>query len=105
MIQYDNTTMALTTTSRDDLYSECVNNMALAALYTCRLADALQFMESLIRENVTAHLTSRVALNLCTLYELASESATSARQKRVLQMVAQRYSLHDIPAESFRVNT
>ena len=102
ILQYDK--MALTTASREHLYSECINNMALAALYTCRLADALQLMESLIQENITAYLTARVALNLCTLYELASESAASARKKRVLQMVAQRFSLHDIPADSFRVN-
>lgn len=96
--------IALTTTSRENLYSETTNNLALAALYTCRLADALQLMESLIREDVTAHLTARVALNLCTLYELASESSSSARKKRTLQLVAKRFSLHDIPAECFRVN-
>jgi len=96
--------VALTTTSRENLYSETTNNMALAALYTCRLADALQLMESLIQEDVTAHLTARVALNLCTLYELASESPSSARKKRILQLVAKRFCLQDIPAECFRVN-
>ena len=78
--------------------------MALCALYTCRLQEALQLLESLVREDVTAHLTDRVALNLCTLYELASDSAASARKKRVLQLIARRFFLHDIGAESFRVS-
>ena len=104
MMMMDFDAIPLTTTSRENLYSECTNNLALAALYTCRLSDALQLLESLIQENVTAHLTPRVALNVCTLYELASEAAASARKKRVLQKVAQRFALHDIPAEHFRVN-
>lgn len=90
--------------TRNSLYSETINNMALCALYTCRLQDALHLMESLVREDVTAHLTDRVALNLCTLYELASDSAASARKKRVLQLIARRFFLHDIGAESFRVS-
>jgi len=99
-----NSEAGITTASRENLYSETINNMALAALYTCRLNDALELMESLVKENVTAYLTARVALNLSTLYELASESAYSARKKRVLQLVAKRFELHDIPAECFRVN-
>jgi tetratricopeptide (TPR) repeat protein len=92
-----------TGTRSTNLYSETINNMALCALYTCRLPQALHLLESLIRESVTAHLTDRVALNLCTLYELASDTAVSARKKRVLQLVARRFSLHDIKPESFRV--
>jgi tetratricopeptide (TPR) repeat protein len=90
--------------NRSNLYSETINNMALCALYTCRLQQALQLMESLVREDVAAHLTDRVALNLCTLYELASDSAASARKKRVLQLIARRFFLHDIGPESFRVS-
>jgi tetratricopeptide (TPR) repeat protein len=86
------------------LYSEAMNNWALCALYTCRLHDALTIMESLVRENVTAYLTDRVALNLCTLYELASDSTISGRKKRVLQLIAQRFALHDIGPECFRVS-
>jgi tetratricopeptide (TPR) repeat protein len=97
-------TFSTTTCTRStNLYSETINNMALCALYTCRLPQALHLLESLIRENVTAHLTDRVALNLCTLYELASDTAVSARKKRVLQLVARRFLLHDIKPESFRV--
>jgi len=99
----DPDTTAVPTASRESLYSETINNMALSALYTCRLQEALELMESLVREDVTRYLTDRVALNLCTLYELASESAASARKKRVLQAIAKRFFLHDIPPESFRV--
>ena len=97
-------TALLTAASRGSLYAEAVNNMSLSALYTCRLRDALDLLESLVREDAGRYLTDRVALNLCTLYELASpESAQAARRKRVLQTVAKRFSLHDIPPECFRV--
>ena len=85
------------------LYSECINNIALCALYTCRMGDAIQYLEDLVREDPTAFLTERVAFNLATLYELGCDSAASARKKRVLQLVAKRFFLHDIGPESFRV--
>jgi tetratricopeptide (TPR) repeat protein len=85
------------------LYSESINNMALCALYTCRLAEALQLMESLVRENVMDHLTERVTLNLCTLYELSMDSNAALCKKKVLQHIASRFLLQDIPVECFRV--
>lgn len=85
------------------LYSESMNNMSLCALYTCRLAEALHLMEALVRENVTEHLTERVALNLCTLYELSMDSNVALRKKKVLQHIASRFLLQDIPVECFRV--
>jgi tetratricopeptide (TPR) repeat protein len=85
------------------LYAESINNMALCALYTCRLAEALQLMETLVRDNVTDHLTERVALNLCTLYELSMDSNAALRKKKVLQHIASRFLLQDIPIECFRV--
>jgi hypothetical protein len=90
--------------SRNSLYAEICNNMALCAIYTCRLSEALDIMESTVRDDVTNNLTDRVALNLCTLYELASDGTASARKKRVLQLVAKRFFLHDISVESFRVS-
>jgi len=91
-------------TQKNELYADTVNNMALAALYACRLEEALRLMESLVRENPTAFLTDRVAMNLCTLYELASDATQAARKKRVLAAVAKRFGLHDIRPECFRVN-
>jgi len=86
------------------LFNECINNMAICALYTCRMPEAVSLMESLIREDPTAFLTERVAFNLCTLYELGCDSTASARKKRVLQLVAKRFFLHDVGPESFRIN-
>lgn len=88
--------------SPHELYSETVNNMALCALYTCRLHESIKLMESLIREDPPAYLTERIAFNLCTLYELSSDSAVAARKKRTLQQIAKRFFLHDIGPESFR---
>ena len=88
---------------RDALYTECINNMGLCALYTCRMHEAVQLMEGLVREDPTAFLSERLAFNLCTLYELGYDSAASARKKRVLQLIGKRFFLHDVGPESFRV--
>jgi tetratricopeptide (TPR) repeat protein len=85
------------------LYSETINNRALCCLYTCRLQQAVSMMEDLVRQNPTLFLTERIALNLCTLYELSNETSVSARKKRVLQIVAKRFTLHDIGPEIFRL--
>ena len=61
-------------------------------------------MESLVRQDPTAFLTERVALNLCTLYELGSDTAVANRKKRTLQLIAKRFYLHDIGPESFRIS-
>jgi len=90
--------------SRYALYSETMNNMAVCGLYSCKLHESILLMESLVRENPTSFLRERVAFNLCTLYELASDNTVAARKKRVLQLIAKRFFLHDIGPESFRVN-
>lgn len=86
------------------LFNECINNMAICALYTCRMPEAVGLMESLIREDPTAFLTERVAFNLCTMYELGCDTIASSRKKRVLQLVAKRFFLHDVGPESFRIS-
>lgn len=91
-------------TPHASLFNECINNMAICALYTCRMPEAVELMESLVREDPTAFLTERVAFNLCTMYELGCDSTASARKKRVLQLVAKRFFLHDVGPESFRIN-
>ncbi len=86
------------------VYSECMNNMSLCALYTCRMKDAVSLLEGVIREDPGSFLTERTAFNLCTLYELGADSAVSAKRKRILQLIAKRFFLHDVGPESFRVN-
>lgn len=88
----------------NEFYSECVNNMALCRLYACRMQDAVDLLEDLVRSGPSAFLTERVSFNLCTLYELGADSSVSARRKRILQLIAKRFFLHDIGPESFRVS-
>ncbi len=87
-----------------DLLVPCLNNFALCALYTCRMREAITLMEALIREDPTRYLTHCIVFNLCTLYELGWDNTMSDKKKQVLQLVAKRFSLHDIGAESFRLN-
>jgi tetratricopeptide (TPR) repeat protein len=82
----------------------CLNNLGLCALYSCRMHEAVVMLESLVRENPTLYLTETLTFNLCTLYELGSDNATSGRKKRILQLIAKRFSLHDIGTESFRIS-
>jgi tetratricopeptide (TPR) repeat protein len=82
----------------------CLNNMALCALYSCRMNEAVVMLESLVRENPTLYLTETLTFNLCTLYELGSDNTTSGKKKRILQLLAKRFSLHDIGTESFRIS-
>jgi len=89
--------------AKHTLYSEVTTNLAVAALYTCRLQEAVHVMESLIRRSPSEALTERSALNLCTLYELSGDAATATRKKRTLQLIAKRFFLHDIGPESFRL--
>ena len=88
---------------RSNLYCETTNNMALCALYTCRLHEGIQLLESLIRDDVRAHLNERVTLNLCTMYELAMDASAAMRKKKILQCLATRFVVQDIPAECFRI--
>ena len=80
-----------------------MNNLALCALYTCRMREAVDLIESLIREDPTKYLTSTLAFNLCTLYELGSENSISDKKKRILQSIAKRFTLHDVGKENFRL--
>lgn len=60
-------------------------------------------MEGLIRTDPTCFLTERMALNLCTLYELSADTTVANRKKRALQLIAKRFFLHDVGPESFRI--
>jgi len=89
--------------SNQTVLTDCCNNLALCSLYTCRMQEAVRIMESLIRDDPTSYLTEGLAFNLCTLYELGHEPAVSTHKKRVLQLIAKRFFLHDIGPESFRI--
>lgn len=89
--------------STSSLYHEAVNNISLCNLYVCKMHEAVDILENLVREDPALFLTERAAFNLCTLYELGSDGAIATRKKRVLQLIAKRFFLHDIGPESFRV--
>jgi hypothetical protein len=89
---------------RTTLYCETINNMSLCALYTCRLQEGIQLLESLIRENVTINFNERITLNLCTMYELAMDVPAALRKKKMLQCIATRFLIQDIPIECFRIS-
>lgn len=91
------------TQSPRKIYNETINNITLCHLYMCNMKEAVVQLESLVRQDPTAFLTERVAFNLSTLYELGSESGAANRKKRVLQLIAKRFFLHDIGPESFRI--
>jgi tetratricopeptide (TPR) repeat protein len=93
----------ITCDSNHNVMTECLNNLALCALYQCQMHKAVNNMESLVRQNPTLYLTEGLVFNLCTLYELGSDTADSGRKKRVLQSIAKRFFLHDIGPESFRI--
>uniref|UniRef100_A0A7S1Z7Z5 Uncharacterized protein n=1 Tax=Ditylum brightwellii TaxID=49249 RepID=A0A7S1Z7Z5_9STRA len=88
----------------ENLLAHCQNNYALCSLYSCRMKEAVSLMESLVRINPTYFLTEALAFNLCTLYELGSDGAMSGKKKKVVQLIAKRFYLHDIGTESFRIN-
>lgn len=88
---------------KETLYAETMNNLSIAALYSLRLHDGIQVLESLIRTDPTSFLSERMALNLCTMYELSADTAVANRKKRTLQLIAKRFFLHDVGPESFRI--
>jgi tetratricopeptide (TPR) repeat protein len=96
-------TSIVTSEAPNILYCEAINNIALCHLYICNMKEAVALLEELVRHDPTSFLTERVAFNLSTLYELGSDSATGTKKKRVLQLIAKRFFLHDVGPESFRV--
>lgn len=89
--------------AEQSLIVECINNVSLCELYSGSMHSAVGKLEGLIREDPCWYLTDTVAFNLCTLYELGSDGEECTRKKKVLQRVSQRFCLHDIGSESFRL--
>lgn len=82
----------------------CWNNIALGLLYQGRIRDAVSVLESVIRLDPTTYLTHSITFNLCTLYELANDSQTGEEKKKILKLLANRFCLHDLTSESFRIS-
>lgn len=74
-------------------------------MYTCELGTAVDTLESLIKEDPTAHMVDVLVFNLCTMYELSCDNVITNQRKRVLQQVAARFCLDDIAELSFRISS
>lgn len=81
-----------------------LNNLSLAMVYSCNVIGAVRTLESLILKDPRLYMLDVVVFNLCTLYDLSFDPATSIKKKRILQAVAQRFRLEDIEATSFRLS-
>ena len=65
---------------------QAVNNMAVCALYSGRLKEAITILEDLINSDPCKYLQESILFNLCTLYELESSHAMK-KKKRLLLLV------------------
>lgn len=85
------------------LLRAAVNNSAIAALYACDLPRALACLEGAVRRDPALYMRDTVVFNLCTLYDLSRDPAASTHCKKVLEALAQRYSLDDLNKASLRL--
>lgn len=86
------------------LLESALNNLSLAMVYSCDVMRGVKTLEGLIRKDPRLYMLDVVIFNLCTLYDLSYDAVASARKKRTLQAVAQRFRLEDIDASSFRMS-
>lgn len=85
------------------LLDSALNNLSLAMVYSCDVMRGVQTLEGLIRNDPRLYMLDVVVFNLCTLYDLSFDAASSARKKCTLQAIAQRFLLEDIDPASFRI--
>ncbi|CAM9330233.1 unnamed protein product [Ectocarpus sp. 4 AP-2014] len=86
------------------LLDAALNNLSLAMVYSCDVLRGVRTLEGLIRKDPRLYMLDLVIFNLCTLYDLSFDAVASAKKKRTLQAVAQRFRLEDIDASSFRMS-
>ncbi|CAM9686740.1 unnamed protein product [Ectocarpus sp. 8 AP-2014] len=86
------------------LLDAALNNLSLAMVYSCDVLRGVRTLEGLIRKDPRLYMLDVVIFNLCTLYDLSFDAVASAKKKRTLQAVAQRFRLEDIDASSFRMS-
>ena len=86
------------------ILDSALNNLSLAMVYSCDVMRGVETLEGLIRKDPRLYMLDVVIFNLCTLYDLSFDAVASAKKKRTLQAVAQRFRLEDIDAASFRMS-
>lgn len=85
------------------LLGAALNNLSLAMVYACDVGRGVQTLEGLVSKNPRLYMLDVVIFNLCTLYDLSYDAVASAKKKRTLQAVAQRFWLEDIDPSCFRM--
>ena len=85
------------------LSSESINNLVICSLHACDLETAVSLLERQVCSDPRLHLSRVVAFNLCTLYDLSTESCRASMRKRVLQQVAVRFWLANMECSVFRL--
>ncbi len=63
------------------------NNKAICLLYKCELSRAIAVLEELIRKDPERNLHETVVFNLCTLYDLKSDTSTD-KKRGIMNLVA-----------------
>ena len=69
------------------------NNKAICLLYTCNLAGAISFLESVLKADIERNMHHGVMFNLAMMYDLATHNAKE--KKRTLEALAKRYGSDD----------
>lgn len=82
---------------------DATNNLALTALFHCQMDRAVALLEAAVTIDPATYLTDAVVFNLCTLYDLCSDSATAEARKKALQRLSEESRLVDLNQSSFRV--
>ncbi len=77
------------------------NNKSVCRMYACNLPGAVQSLEAALQANPQSFLQETVLLNLCSMYELSSSTA-STESKRRLMAWASRVGPEDFDLSIFR---
>ncbi|BDA49206.1 Trafficking protein particle complex subunit 12 [Coccomyxa sp. Obi] len=77
------------------------NNKSVCRMYACNLPGAVQSLEAALQANPQSFLQETVLLNLCSMYELSSSTA-STESKRRLTAWASRVGPEDFDLSIFR---
>ncbi len=64
---------------------DCIaaNNAAVCHMYACNLVGAVQSLEAALQAQPQAFLQETVLLNLCSMYELSSSTASTESKRRL----------------------
>jgi len=79
------------------------NNKAICLLYTCDLTQAISLLEDLIHQDPERNLNETVVFNLCTLYDLKSDS--SIEKKKALMTLIGKHGSETFDMSNLKLST